>query len=222
MANAKEVIASSKFPLSTTNVAVATASTRDRLFSKELLFAVYSTNINTINEGMFNVGGQGTSLQLATTNKNAIYGTTAPLDWRLSWFDNNSKAVNVPSKFFQNAGLPYAMQNIVPVARISEMYYIVAECSNALGDLPTGLSYLNRVRSARGLNPLTATNVPDGVALSAEITKEYKKEFIQEGQTFFYYKRLNKDLKTESGTTVTVPANAYVFPIPDKEGEYNH
>ena len=221
MANAKEVIASNKFPLSTSNVAVATAGTRDRLFSKELVFAVYSTNVNTINESMFNVA-QGTSLQLAATNKNAIYGTTAPLDWRLSWFDNNpAKAFNVPSKFFQNPGLPYAMQNIVPLIRISEMYYILAESANALGALPAGLSYLNMVRSARGLNPLTAAEVPDGVALSAEITKEYKKEFIQEGQTFFYYKRLNKDLKVESGTTVNVPANPYVFPVPDKEREYN-
>ncbi|QIL40508.1 RagB/SusD family nutrient uptake outer membrane protein [Pedobacter sp. HDW13] len=220
MANAKEVIGSNKFPLSTSNVALATASTRDRLFSKELVFALYSTNIGLINEGLFNVGGTtGVSLQLAPANKTALYGTT---DWRLSWFDNNSaKAFNVPSKFFQNAGLPYPMQNIMPVIRISEMYYVVAECANAMGDLATGLSYLNLARSARGLTTLTTATVPDGIALSAEITREYKREFIQEGQTFFYYKRLNKDLKTESGTTVPVPANVYVFPIPDKELEYN-
>lgn len=220
MANAKEVIASNKFPLSTSNVAVATAATRDRLFSKELIFSVYSTNVNAINEGLFNLS-LGTPLQLAAANKNAIYGTAAPLDWRLSWFDNNLKNVNVPSKFFQDANLPYIMQNIVPVIRVSELYYIIAECANALGDLSTGLTYLNKVRNARGLNSLTGTNVPDRIALSNEITKEYKKEFIQEGQTYFYYKRLNKDLKLESGTTATVPANVYVFPIPDKENEYN-
>lgn len=220
MASAKEVIGSNKFPLSTSNVAVATATTRDRLFSKELVFAVYNTNVNLMNEGLFNLN-IGTPLQLPVTDKNAIYGNTAPLDWRLSWFDNNTKAVNVPSKFFQNTGLPYAMQNIVPVIRISELYYIVAECANAQNDLASGLSYLNKVRSARGLNSLTASNVPDGTTLSAELTKEYKKEFIQEGQTYFYYKRLNKDLKLETGTTVTVPANVYVFPVPDKEVENN-
>lgn len=220
MRNAVEVIASNKFPLSTSNVAVATASIRDRLFSKELIFSVYSTNVNKVSEGLFNVSS-GTSLQMSATIKNAIYGTAAPLDWRLSWFDNNVVGVNVPSKFFQNANLPYIMQNIVPVIRVSELYYIAAECANASGDLSTGVSYLNRVRNARGLNSLTATQVPDAVALSNELTKEYKKEFIQEGQTFFYYKRLNKDPKLESGTTNTVPANAYVFPVPDKENEYN-
>lgn len=221
MANAKQVISSNKFPLSTTNVAVATASIRDRLFSKELIFSLYSTKVNIINEGLFNVSS-GTPLQLDATTKKAIYGTGDPIDWRLSWFDNNTKAVNVPSKFFQNPGIPYAMQNIVPVIRISELYYIVAECANELGDLPTGLSYLNKVRNARGLNSLTATEVPDGSTLAAEISKEYKKEFIQEGQTYFYYKRLNKDLKIESGTTAIVPPNVYVFPIPDKEIENNH
>lgn len=220
MANARQVIASNKFPLSTSNVAVATAATRDRLFSKELIFAVYSLNINLINEGLFNISS-GTPLQLAATNKNAIYGTTAPLDWRLSWFDNNARNFNVPSKFFQDANLPFIMQNIVPVIRVSELYYIAAESALAAGDLPAGLAYLNKVRNARGLNSLTTVNVPDAVALAAEITKEYKKEFVQEGQTFFYYKRLNKDLKLESGTTAIVPANAYVFPVPDKENEYN-
>lgn len=217
---AMEVIGSGKFPLSTSNVAVATASTRDRLFSKELLFSLYSTNVVTQNEAVFN-GGASTPLQLALSNKNALYGTTAPLDWRLSWFDNNVKNFNVPSKYFQDANLPYVLQNIIPMIRITEMYYIVAECENTSGNLDAAARYLNDVRAARGLNPLPTTSTADQVALANEIGKEYKKEFIQEGQTFFYYKRLNKDLKAETGTTVLVPDKVYVFPVPDKENEYN-
>jgi hypothetical protein len=185
-----------------------------------LVFAVYSTNVGKNSDGLFNVS-TGTPLQFAAASKNALYGTTAPFDWRLSWFDNNVKNINVPSKFFQNSNLPYSMQNIVPVIRVSELYYIVAECANAKGDLDKGLLNLNEVRKARGLDPLTSASISDPVSLSNEIMKEYKKEFINEGQTFLFYKRLNKDLKAESGTTVTVPEGAYVFPIPDKEGEYN-
>ncbi|UKJ09274.1 RagB/SusD family nutrient uptake outer membrane protein [Solitalea lacus] len=213
--NAAEVIGSNKFPLSTSNVAVSTNTTRDRLFSKELVFAVYSANVGSINDGMFNLS-TGTSLQF--TNKTTLYSTG---DWRLSWFDKNNVNTEVPSKYFQNAGLPYIMQNIVPLIRISEMYYIAAECANNNGDLAQALVYLNKVRNARGLSSLTSTDASSSAALSLEITKEYKKEFFQEGQTFFYYKRLNKDLKAETGTTVNVPADAYVFPIPDKEVEYN-
>lgn len=219
MKNAAEVIGSNKFPLITSNVASSAASTRDRLFSKELLFALYSTNTGKNSDGLFNIGS-GTPLQFAASSRNALYGNPTT-DYRLSWFDKNINNVEVPSKYFQDAGLPYILQNIVPLIRISEMYYIAAECAGNSGDVNSGLDYLNKVRNARGLPDLTAANVPDVVALSIEITKEYRKEFIQEGQTFFFFKRLNKDLKVESGTTATVPENVYVLPIPDKEVEYN-
>jgi hypothetical protein len=74
---------------------------------------------------------------------------------------------------------------------------------------------------SRGLSALTAVSVPDAPTLLNEIMKEYKKEFIQEGQTFFYYKRLNMNLALATGTSAIVPAGAYVFPIPDAEQVYN-
>lgn len=219
MINAAEVIGSNKFPLITSNVASSSAQTRDRLFSKELLFSLYSTNTGKYSDGLFNMSS-GAPLQFSVASKNALYGSVSG-DYRLSWFDKNNNNVEVPSKYFQDAGLPYVLQNIIPLIRVSEMYYIAAECAGNSGDINKGLDYLNKVRNARGLAPLTIDNVPDVAALSLEITKEYKKEFIHEGQLFFFYKRLNKDLKTESGTTAIVPENAYVLPIPDKETEYN-
>jgi hypothetical protein len=102
------------------------------------------------------------------------------------------------------------------------MYYIAAECANKNGAVTTGASYLNNVRQARGLTALNAGGFTNPDSLSVEIMHEYQKEFIQEGQTWFYYKRLNKDLKQVTTTTATIPADVYVFPIPDKEKEYNH
>jgi len=68
---------------------------------------------------------------------------------------------------------------------------------------------------------LNGAGISSTDSLSKEIMREYQKEFIQEGQTLFYYKRLNKDLKQVTTTTAVIPANVYVFPIPDKEKEYN-
>ncbi|WP_185955278.1 RagB/SusD family nutrient uptake outer membrane protein [Solitalea koreensis] len=222
MEYAKSVIASAKFPLVTSNVALAANPTRDRLFSQEHLFSIYSTNVTTINNGLF-LGPAPFAVAKAT--KDAIFtgNTGSALDYRyLSWFEPTGNAnIFAPSKFYQDKGLPYKLQNIVPLLKVSEMYYIVAECANNAGDLATGLSFLNKVRTSRGLSPLTSATITDATMLSGEITKEYKKEFFQEGQTFFYYKRLNKDLAVETGIT-TVPSNAYVFPIPDKENEYNN
>lgn len=220
--HAEAVIGSGKFPLITSNVASVANATRDRLFSQELVFSLYSTSMAKINASMFDL--QTGALQLAAANKTALYTTTtgSAADYRyISWFDNNSAGLNVPSKYFQNANLPYLLQNIVPLLRVSEMYYIAAECAGSTGNIATGLLYLNKVRNSRGLTSLTTATITDAATLSNEIMKEYQKEFIQEGQTFFYYKRLNKDLASVTGTAAIVPAGAYVFPIPDKEVEYN-
>jgi len=220
----KAVIGSNKFPLISSNVAAAVNIIRDRTFSQEHLFSVYSTSIRDYNNALFDKSS-GTPLRLQPAAKNTVYttGSGNASDYRYtSWFDNNVTATNVPSKFFQDNNLPYELQGIVPVIRASEMYYIAAECANKKNDINSGASLLNKVRQARGLNALNAAGIATTDSLSTEIMREYQKEFIQEGQTFFYYKRLNKDLKLVTGTVAMIPADAYVFPIPDKEKEYNH
>jgi hypothetical protein len=221
---AKAVIGSNKFPLITSNVAATGSGVRDRTFSQELVFEVYSNNVKNYNSNLFDKSS-GTPLRLQPAGKTSIYatGSGSTSDYRyISWFDNNQANVNAPSKYFQDNGTPYHLQNIVPLIRASEMYYIAAEAANSNGDIAAGASYLNKVRQARGLNALNASGISNTDSLSKEIMKEYQKEFIQEGQTFFYYKRLNKDLHLVTPTTAAIPAGVYVFPIPEKEKEYNH
>ncbi|MFL5739775.1 MAG: RagB/SusD family nutrient uptake outer membrane protein [Flavisolibacter sp.] len=218
------VINSNKFPLVSSNIAAAANPVRDRLFSQEHVFSIYSANVKNYNSALFNKSS-GVPLLLTAAGKNRIYttGSGSSSDYRyISWFDNSVGGSNVPSKFFQDANLPYSLQNIVPVIRASEMYYIAAESVNSKGDIGQAVWYLNQVRQARGLAALNASGIASTDSLSKEIMKEYQKEFIQEGQTFFYYKRLNKDLKQVTATTATIPADVYVLPIPDKEREYNH
>jgi len=222
----KAVIGSNKFPLISSNIAAASNIIRDRTFSQEHLFSVYSTNIKNYNGDLFDKSGtNAVPLRLSPAGKNAVYttGSGNANDYRYtSWFDNNQAAVNVPSKFFQDNNMPYELQGNVPVIRVSEMYYIAAECANKKNDIISGASLLNKVRAARGLNALNAAGITTTDSLSMEIMREYQKEFIQEGQTFFYFKRLNKDLKLVTGTPAAIPADVYVFPIPEKEKEYNH
>jgi starch-binding outer membrane protein, SusD/RagB family len=222
-AAAKAVIGSGKFPLVSSNLAAATNPIRDRMFSQEHLFDVYSTNTKNYNTALFVSPTQ--PLRLLPAGKNAMYttGSGSANDWRYtSWFDNNQGGINVPSKYFQDGNLPYELQNIVPVIRMPEMFYIAAECATTKGDINAGTSLLNKVRQARGLTALNATGISTTDSLSKEIMREYQKEFISEGQTFFYFKRLNKDLKQVTATTAAnIPADVYVFPIPDREKEYN-
>ena len=225
---AKAVVGSNKFPLNTSNVASNSNAVRDRTFSRELLFAVYSANTKANNLALFNLSASSAvPLQLSAARKTAVYvnSSGSAADYRyISWFDNSLANVSVPSKFFQDANLPYAWQNIVPLIRVSEMYYIAAECANRKNDITTGVAYLNQVRQARGVNNLNAANISNTDSVSNEIMREYQKEFIQEGQTFYYYKRLNKNLRQVTVTTAQDAdlAGAYVLPVPDKEKEYNN
>jgi hypothetical protein len=98
------------------------------------------------------------------------------------------------------------------------MYYIAAECAGRIGDVVNGVGYLNQVRRARGLGPISTNITTD--SLGNALTREYKKEFITEGQTFFYYKRLGLDFKAASGYPLASPPGMYTFPLPDIEKEY--
>ncbi|MCU7548813.1 RagB/SusD family nutrient uptake outer membrane protein [Chitinophagaceae bacterium LB-8] len=215
---ASAVIGSNKFPLISSNVAAANPA--DRLFSQEVLFSVYSANVKNYN-AVFPVQSSGQPLMFRKTTKNALFttGSGSVNDYRYtSWFNVNQTF----TKYTQDDNLTYHLQNNVPVVRVSEMYYIAAEAANSKGDINTGVTMLNKVRQGRGLNALNANGISTTDSVSTEIMKEYQKEFLQEGQTFFYYKRLNKDLSKVTSSTVAIPANVYVFPLPDKELEYNH
>ena len=174
---------------------------------------------------MFDKSSPAVPLRLMPAGKNNLFttGSGSNTDYRfLSWFDNTIGGLNVPSKYFQDANLPYAMQNNVPVIRVSEMYYIAAEAASVKGDLSGGVDYLNMVRTHRGLTALDAAGFAGSDSLNFEIMREYQKEFFQEGQTFFYYKRLNKNLSQVTSNTAIIPAGVYTFPVPDRELEYNN
>src|SRR6186713_186505 len=98
---AKAVIGSNKFPLISSNVAAAANIIRDRTFSQEHLFSVYSTKLKDYNSALFT---STVPLRLLPAAKNTIYttGSGNASDYRyISWFDNNQAVVQVPSKFFQ-------------------------------------------------------------------------------------------------------------------------
>ena len=102
----------------------------------------------------------------------------------------------------------------MPLLRVSELYYIAAECL-ADSNPEEATRYLNVVRNHRNipssfnLQGLTSEQVKE------EITKEYMKEFIAEGQLFYYYKRLGFPYILGYGLEMT--DLEYVFPIPDYE-----
>ena len=98
----------------------------------------------------------------------------------------------------------------IPLLKLSEMYLIAAEAS---GDI----RYLETLRANRGY----ATDpLPAGADLQEELRKEYQKEFVAEGQLFYFYKRQN--MTSIPFTAQEMNRSVYVFPVPDNELEFGN
>ncbi|QQT31908.1 RagB/SusD family nutrient uptake outer membrane protein [Sphingobacterium multivorum] len=209
---AQEVIASNKF-------ALTVGTNADLLFTKESLFKlyVYSNNFYASVKAFF---GAPALNGLAVSSQNALYGTGST-DYRRSFIDaTTGLATGVP--LFPKK-LNASSANIFPMVRLSELYYIAAECTD---DLTQALTYINTVRGARNLAPLAAQDMVNEEMRSLQLQLEYRKEFLAEGQVFFYFKRVGLPFTalpfypTESPvvgrSNVAVSADAtYVFSRPE-------
>lgn len=200
------VINSNKFPLSVNNT--------DLMFTKENLFSLFSS-FNISLQYYKSVLNTNPPLAFTALNQTALFvtGGGATSDWRRAFVDP-ATGVAVgntisPRKFYATTA------NVLPMIRMSEMYYIAAECATTNLDSLTATNLLDTVRVHRNIPKYTlAALKPD--SLNVEIRKEYQKEFLGEGQMFFFYKRKNLPFSSLPFTKVPVVANAsYVFIKPE-------
>lgn len=105
----------------------------------------------------------------------------------------------------------------IPLIRLSEMYYILAESV----DLPESVTYINRVRNVRGIsrgNNYQVNDAYDENARMEALNLEYRKDFFAEGQYFYFLKRHN--CQTFHRCPVDDMRLNYVLPTPDDEIAY--
>ena len=196
------------FPwVKTADITTTEANLRDRTFSSEHLFAFNTMKLEEYIKGYF----REESLPLMERlMPGELYEAN---DYRTALYETYSGFTNVLTKFWQmdkayvqGQGYVTPKRNRMPAIRIAEMYYIATEVlkESNIGD---ALELLNSLRVHRGLMKLENL---DKDQLQEELEREYYREFIGEGQVFFYHKRMN--------TSIIANANAvYVLPIPDDE-----
>lgn len=217
---AKEVINAKLFPFITSSNISGTVP--DRTFATEHLFGLYVANLQAINAELFKAAaGDAALLPSSNTfiNNRFEISTGGSTDYRYLylWKTDGPTATKYPVKYWSDdIAVPsnFPITKRIPLIRLSEMYYIAAEAST---DLNESINLLNEVRTNRGLAALPQTL--NAAGLETELFKEYKKEFYQEGQLFYYYKRKNRTQIEGYGPTVG-PA-VYVFPLPNDEIEFN-
>lgn len=183
------------------NVSGQDRSRLDRTFSVEHIFTLNVVEIQDYTLGYTYQISEKTKLLCRKSVEEIFEGYN---EYRSSFFETESGVKDVPSKFWQLDKTKEFIHKM-PMIRISEMYYILAECSQEV-------SYLNRMRSARNI-PNALPDDLTGIMLQDEILKEYKKEFIGEGQLLFYYKRLMFE------QIEFMPTN-FILPMPKDEIEF--
>lgn len=105
---------------------------------------------------------------------------------------------------------------LVPNIRISEMYYIAAECTYET-DMKTAVGYLNTVRKARMTSGYTLNTSMGTDEFLSNLTAEYRKDLIGEGQMLFYFKRRNIPIVYSGSDTGFIHNGNLKLNIPDSE-----
>jgi len=214
MVNAREyalkVINSGKFRLVTDN-------SNNFILSNEIIFSLHihmlQTNItNRLRpESEWVIRGRDFFNSLFNVNYDGENDFRVRLH---SGFERSGTDIYIMKKFDQT-GLPFSMENTMPLIRLPEMYYILAETAETLQE---ATHWLNIVRESRGLMPLPV--LANEAERRRQIGIEYRKEFYGEGQLWFYYKRINACIdeffNLNTFMTEWGPQN-YIFPIPDDE-----
>ena len=204
------------------------AYTLDRVFETEVIFSLYNTLREDHFESFFSEDLDGTSiLSLASQRLGSMFENTSDYRYARQWEPGN----NNTGLFTKYEDVDAAdnledqwerVRYMIPLIRLSELYLIAAECVGLqeLNVADAVENYLNPLRVARNEMPLETTI--STTELRTQIQNEYIREFVGEGQTFFYFKR-NESANIPTGTsatgTQTMQPGNYVIPLPDSETE---
>ncbi|MFT3823531.1 MAG: RagB/SusD family nutrient uptake outer membrane protein [Chitinophagaceae bacterium] len=191
----------------------------DRVFSSELIMGMFNLELYDLNERLFAPGLRDTRILAPNDTRLKAVFESNENDYRYNpmWIvpSVGGKTYRTFYKYTDVLETDSLFRFKMPLIRMSEMYYIMAECEP---DAAKARTYFNTVRKARGLTDIAAT-----ASLATELQKEYQKEFWGEGQLFFFYKRKNvASISNSSATsgTITMDATKYVLPLPLSETQY--
>ena len=191
----------------------------DRIFSTELLFSISVPDFDDQVEVDFKVSPSSTFYYLqdrSRVDKMFDVSVDGANDMRYregQGFSFEAKSA-VSLKYQQKGAFSSAVQNTVPLIRLSEVYYILAERES---DYKVSATWLSRERAARGCDDVVYKSKDDR---EYNIMKEYRKEFYAEGQLWYYYKRHAYKTFQDCPLKIDMTEANYRFSIPDNEVEF--
>ncbi|MBO5602909.1 MAG: RagB/SusD family nutrient uptake outer membrane protein [Prevotella sp.] len=210
-AAAEEVINSGKFSWATPGTVRQGANAYPT--TSEHLFALDDVNLSNRADSYFNENLNTSSFSLDATTLLDYYDSETT-DYRyLYQFASGTNYDYVENRYSTKYWAPSsdaaADANRLPIIRLSELYLILSEIDYRSGG--SGLDRLNELHRARNVGDLDAV-----VDYYGTLVREYRREFIGEGQLFFLYKRLNYPTILRSDVD-PIAEKIYTFPLPQSE-----
>lgn len=186
----------------------------DLAFATEQLFALHNINLSTLSEACFNPKGGSQIFSISEGVWNDYYTDGGDIRYVClgqAGTDGSNMQERYLKKYNPSGSEDRYYADKMPLIRLSEMYLIKTECEYRAGNANAYEAW-NELRANRK-ESLLNSNPAD---FYDELIKEYRREFLGEGQLFFLYKRLNSAIV--KGSIVDVIAEkAYTFPLPMSE-----
>lgn len=194
--------------------------------SDDVLFATYYKNLATEYDAV--LYGNDNTVRYPLVNVNDLFNsdiTGGYSDLRYEYIIKGTNSLNkayYTGKYSSSSdSYRETVENpMVPIIRLSEVCYMLAEIALENNDISGAIQYLTEVRNARGayrtITAATTEKVLD------EIILDMRKDLMAEGQLFFMYKRLNMEKVVNSSNTSLYRnmRDGYVIPIPTSESPF--
>ena len=182
-------------------------------YSGDVIFGLYNEN-NIENYAPY------TSIDnpLALRNISSLFAGDAGMDSRYRdltrGLEDGSGYISI--KNVENEYGNVGQYELIPIIRKSELYYIICEylCDGS-GVVPEeAISLLQEIKDAR-MDITNISSITNPTQFLNVLRDDARKEFVGEGQSFYYYKALNIPLF--DGTNNIDFGSDYYLPIPDSE-----
>ena len=140
---------------------------------------------------------------------NENYDEVDTEDARLTLFSVVDDYYYYSKKYTTQVGNSYG-EDLIPMIRLSEMYYIISEALYTEGQTQSGINKLDEVRMARGIRG-GKLQIESLEEMQKAILRDARRDFIGEGQLFYYYKKYDMT-PNDWGYTI-----GRVLPLPDNQ-----
>ena len=189
-------------------LATSGATATNPMFQSELIFTLDVQKLQDLSESCFSETSHSDVLLMSEKGKQTIFNASGlENDFRSSWLTATSSGKEYILTKYNN-------MNYIPMFKLSELYLIAAECAED----EDAYGYLNKLRNHRGLSSIEHTK-----DIESYIYQEYRREFLGEGQLFFYYKRKLYDIVgAEDKVGIEDLKAVYNLPIPTSEIDFGN